>query len=129
MKQLLILTALLIAGIFANAQKVELLYFKANLPCCPARACNALESDIQSILEESFDSETVIFKQVLLADASNKSLVDKYNAKSQTVVLVKNSGGEEKLVDASSQVRAYMRSNDKAKLKAELTAMLNELEK
>ena len=35
----------------SNKRNVEVLYFKANLACCKATACNVLEGNIRSIIE------------------------------------------------------------------------------
>jgi hypothetical protein len=94
-----------------TASKVEVLYFKANLSCCQAKACNNLESTIKEIVEENFSSQEVIFKTVAIADEANASLVAKYNAKSQTVVMVNTK--KNKSLDVSDIVRQYLRDGDK----------------
>jgi hypothetical protein len=94
MKKIILLFAvIMLSGMMVSAQSnkgtVEVLYFKANLACCKARACNALEGDIQAIITKNFTDGSVVFRQIKLADTTNKALIDKYNAKSQTVVIVK----------------------------------------
>jgi hypothetical protein len=126
MKNLFAMIILVMVTLSVNAQKAEVLYFKANLPCCPARACNAVESEIQNIIKENFDSEKVAFKQVLIAEASNKSLVEKHNAKSQTVVISLTKKGKETNVDVSDIIRSFNRDSDKEKLKKDLVAKINE---
>lgn len=108
-------------SVFAQTSKTEVLYFKAQLACCQARACNTLENDIKGIVTKNFPND-VIFKQVALADESNKALVDKYQAKSQTVVLVNSKGS----IDVSDIVRAYVRSGDKDAFEAALVAKIQE---
>ena len=92
--------------------KVEVLYFKANLSCCQAKACNDLENTIKEILGENFSEQEVVFKTIAIADEANASLVAKYNAKSQTVVLVNTK--KSKSIDVSDIVRKYVREGDKA---------------
>ncbi|MBN2890244.1 MAG: hypothetical protein JXL97_00115 [Bacteroidales bacterium] len=112
MKQIfLILFVSIIASssIFAQKSKktVEVLYFKANLTCCQAKACNTIEADIKKIIEDNYD-ENVTFKQVKLDDEANKPLIERFNAKSQTVVLVKYFRTKEKAtVDVSEIVKQY----------------------
>lgn len=92
-------------------QKVEVLYFKANLSCCQARSCNQLEGEIKSLIEKQFGSDEVSFKTVKLSDKESKSLVSKYKAKSQTVVIVRN----DKTLDISDLVASYSKASDKKK--------------
>src|SRR5574344_80463 len=74
-------------GLFAQKNKVEVLYFKAQLSCCKAASCNKIENEIKDIIKKNFEGKAVGFKQVLLSDQANKALIEKYNAKSQTVIL------------------------------------------
>lgn len=90
-------------------QKAKVIYFKANLSCCQARACDQLESSIKSIVEKHFTSDEVGFHEVKLANKNNKSLVKKYNAKSQTVAVVNN----DETLDISDLVATYQRSRSK----------------
>lgn len=113
-------------GLYAQKSTVEVLYFKAQLTCCQAAACNNLENEVKSIIENNFAGKTVTFKQVALADQANKALVEKYNAKSQTVVLVATKNKKETSVDVSDIVRRYVRTNDKATFEKELTDKINE---
>ena len=125
MKNLLAIIVLVMFALSANAQKAEVLYFKANLPCCQATACNNVESAVKSIIDANFGNK-VEFKQIKLADASNSVLIQKYNAKTQTViVLVKKR--KEKFIDISDIVRNYTRDNDKEKLEKELVAKINKM--
>lgn len=90
-------------------QKANVFYFKADLSCCQARACDQLQSDVKSIVEKHFSSEEVVFQKIKLDSKSNKSLVKKYDAKSQTVVVVNN----DKSMDISDLVATYQRSRSK----------------
>jgi len=126
MKRVIILVALSIATIGLYAQKVEVLYFKAQLACCKAAACNNLEAEVKGIIEKNFAKKAVTFKQVALADEANKALVEKYEAKSQTVVLVVTKKKKETAVDVSDIIRRYARTNDKAAFEKELTDKINE---
>lgn len=110
----------------ALAQKAEVLYFKADLTCCQAKSCNALEGVIKEIVEKNFKSEAVNFKEVKLADESNKELVEKHNAKSQTVVIVAKKKKKETVVDVSDIVRTYSRNQNKDELEKQLLAKINE---
>jgi len=96
------------------------------LACCKAAACNNLENEVKSIIEKHFAGKAVSFKQVALADEANKELIEKYNAKSQTVVLVTTNKKKETSVDVSDIVRKYTRSGDKETFENELVAKINE---
>jgi len=128
MKKIIVLLALSIVTIGLHAQKnaVEVLYFKAQLGCCKAAACNNLENEVKDIVEKNFKKKGVTFKQILLADEANKALVEKYDAKSQTIVLVSTKKKKETSVDVSDIVRKYVRSNDKAVFEKELTGKIKE---
>jgi hypothetical protein len=119
--------ALITIGAFAQKNNVEVLYFKAQLACCKAAACNNLENEVKTIIEKNFPNGNVTFKQVALADEANKPMVEKHNAKSQTVVLVKTVKKKETSKDISDIIRSYARSNDKAKFEADLVAKINEM--
>jgi hypothetical protein len=129
MKNLIYLLSFLILMTFsAGAQtksKVEVLYFKANLACCQAKACNALESDIQKIINSKYPNGNVAFREVKLVDEVNKDLVAKYSAKSQTVVIIRKKK-KEKSLDVSYLVRKYLSDHDLAALEKELTAKIDE---
>lgn len=108
-----------------SATKAEVLYFKANLSCCQAKACDALEADVEKIVNTKFVSKGVVFKEIKLTDAVHADLVKKHNAKSQTVILVINKGGKQTSKDISKIVADYASDNDKAKLEKDLTASIN----
>ena len=128
MKKIILFLTLSIVtiGLFAQKNKAEVLYFKAQLPCCQATACNNLEQEVKSIIEKNFTKGEVSFKQIALADTNNKALVDKYNAKSQTVVIVNHKKKNNSSLDLSDLVRGYARTDDKATFEKELVAKLQE---
>lgn len=112
----------------SNKNKVEVLYFKANLACCKAKACNALQADVDSVLIKYFSSKKNIeFKVIALADEANKELVTKYNAKSQTVIIVKKKGKKETSSDVSAIVQNYTMNRNKEKFENELKNKINEI--
>lgn len=129
-KTVFLLIIAIFSGImlFAQSKKstIEVLYFKANLACCKAKACNILESDIQNIITKNYPNGKVKFTEVKLVDASNKDLVAKYNAKSQTVIIVKKTKKKETFVDVSDLVQKYVQSQDKTTFEKELLAKINE---
>ncbi|MDL2223125.1 hypothetical protein LJB98_03405 [Bacteroidales bacterium OttesenSCG-928-M11] len=131
MKKTIILFVLSIIsfGAFAQKNQTEILYFKAQLPCCQATACNNLESVIKAIVEKNFPNGDVVFKQVALADTDNKELIEKYSAKSQTVVIVNTKKKNKTSTDVSAIVRAYARSNDKDTFEKELVEKINTAKK
>ena len=115
-------------GLYAQKNNVEVLYFKAQMGCCQSRACNTLEADVKGVIEKNFKGKNVTFKQVALANEANKALAEKYNAKSQTVVLVAtDKKKKETSVDVSDIVRKYVKSNDKEAFEKELTGKINEV--
>lgn len=119
---LVLVMSLLTLG-FAFGQKknsTEVLYFKAQLACCKARACTALQTDVDSVLIKYFAKEDVAFRVVAMADDANKPLVDKYKAQSQTVVLVKTKKKKERVTDLTPIVQAYKQSGDKAKFEKDM---------
>jgi hypothetical protein len=128
MKKIIVIVALSIAtmGLYAQKKSVEVLYFKAQLACCKAAACNNLEAEVNGIITKNFTGKNVTFKQVALADDANKALIEKHNAKSQTVVLVVTKKKEVTSVDVSDIIRRYARSSDKAAFEKELTDKINE---
>lgn len=109
--------------------KVEVLYFKANLACCKARSCNALSGDIQMIIQKNFADSSVTFKEIILADEANKELVTKYNAQSQTVVLLKIKKKQETSIDVSDIVKTYVQNQNKEILEQSLLAKITEIKK
>ena len=125
-KTLAIFILTLLAGLSASAQKAEVMYFKADLACCRAKACDDIESEVKAVIESNFKNGDVKFSTVRISDEANKGLIEKHNAKSQTVVLVaKNKKGEtaENITDI---VQNYSRFRDKALLEKELLAKVSE---
>ena len=125
-KTFAILFMTLLLGLSASAQKAEVIYFKADLPCCHARACDGIESDIKAAIESNFKNGEVTFSTVKLSDEANNALVKKHNARSQTVVIVAKNRRNETVVDVSDLVRNYSRNRDKAMLENELLAKVSE---
>ena len=109
--------------------KVEVLYFKANLACCKARACNALETDIQTILQKNFADSSVVLKEIKLSDSANKALIEKYKAQSQTVIILKSKKKKETSADVSDIVKTYVQNQNKEALEQALLAKINEVKK
>ena len=94
---------------------------------CKAGACNALQADVDSVLIKYFQDENIQFKVIKLADEANKDLVAKYNAKSQTVVIVSKKKKKENSIDVSDIVANYSRTKDKAKFEDEMKTKINEI--
>lgn len=107
-------------------KSVEVLYFKAKLCACQARACNALENQVKAIVEESFPDKNIEFKRVWLNDKENAALIEKYNAKPQTVVMVKTRRKKEWVTDLTEQVK-MLRIRSKADMaKSDLITLITE---
>jgi len=107
--------------------RVEVLYFKANLSCCMAASCDVLETDIKTLVENNYDAK-VVFKEIKIADEANTGLVEKYAAKSQTVVLVKYRKGVEKQhIDVSKRVKQYVFDKNASTFKTDFMAQLQTL--
>lgn len=92
----------------AFTQQVEVLYFKANLGCCQARACSNLESNVKGVIEDNFDADQVVFKTVWLNNEDNAEIVNKLNARSQSVFIVNS----DEIVDISDIVRDFRRTRN-----------------
>ncbi|HPD64284.1 MAG TPA: hypothetical protein P5050_02260 [Bacteroidia bacterium] len=129
MKKLVLLfpLSLLIFTQFSFAQKAEVLYFKADLACCQAKACNALENDVKTVVQKLYPGGEVVFKTLRLADPANKPQVDKFNAKSQTVVIVAKTKKGEKTLDITDIVRNYNISKDMAVFEANMKKKFEEI--
>jgi hypothetical protein len=124
-KLFLVLISLIFIGLNSFAQKAEVVYFKANLACCQAKACDALEGIVKEVVEKSFPAEKVSFKEIKIADESSKDLVAKYNAKSQTVVIVSKSKKKETSIDVSDIIVGYSKTQNKQDLEKQLVAKIN----
>jgi len=129
LKKFALLFAIVVISLTSYAQQTEVLYFQAELACCRAKACNELQSDIKAMIENKYNSNQVKFTVVKLSDAANKSLVEKHNASSQTVVIVTTNGRKEKVKDISDIVKAYARNRDKNIFENQLFAQLEEASK
>ena len=126
---LLMLTFVVMATMaFAKEKKntIEVLYFKANLACCKAKACNALEGKVKEIVDKNWTDGSVTFRQVKLSDSTNTELVKKYSAQSQTLILVKTNKKKEASLDISAILKEYAKTNDAQKFETEFTAKINE---
>lgn len=126
---LVLLSFVVMAAIASAKDKknvIEVLYFKANLACCKARACDALEAKVKEIVDKNWTDGSVTFRQVKLSDSTNVDLVNKYNAQSQTLVLVKSNKKKDASLDISMILQEYVKTSDVQKLETELTARINE---
>lgn len=108
-----------------SKSKAEVLYFKANLACCKAKACNVLETDIKTIIEKNYPDGKVIFREIKLADEANKALVEKYQAGSQTVIIVAKKKKKEKSINVSDLIKTYLQNQDKVALEKQLIEKIN----
>jgi hypothetical protein len=118
------------SGITLAQQKktsAEVLYFKANLACCKARACNALETDVKTIVEKNWTDGKVVFRQVKLSDTVNNALIKKYNAKSQSLVIVVTKKKKETSSDVSVMLGDFVAKHDTATFEKDLTAKIKEM--
>lgn len=126
---LLIVAMISVITIFAQSKngKVEVLYFKANLACCKAKSCNALENDIKTIIVKNYpDSNSVTFKEIKIVDETNKALIEKYKAESQTVIIIKKKKKKETSIDVTDIVKAYIKDQNKVSLEQQLVSKINE---
>ena len=131
MKKVIVsLLMVLLVSVFAFGQKnnsVEVLYFKANLACCKARACNALQSDVDSVIIKYLAEKNIQFRVIMMADTTNKELIKKYKAKSQTVILVKTKRKKETTIDLTQIVASYKKHKDKTRFEEEMKAEMKKL--
>jgi hypothetical protein len=116
------------ATTFAQQKKTgaEVLYFKANLACCKGRACNALEAKVKEIIEKNWSDGSVKFRQVKLTDTTNNELIKRYNAQSQTLVIVVTKKKKETSTDISATLHLYASNNDAVQFEKELTEKIRE---
>lgn len=118
----LVVTTIMFIG-FAYGQKknsTEVLYFKTPLACCKARSCNVLQADIDSIVVKYFKDEKIQFKVVMINDDTNKELVEKFKAESQTVIMVQTKRKKEFVTDLTPIVVAYKSSYDREKFETDM---------
>lgn len=124
----LIALIILSGNLFSQTeQKIEVLYFKANLACCKAKACNTLQSEVETVLKNLTSFKNIEFKVIPLADEANKELVEKYNAKSQTVVIIKKDGDKETSKDISDIVRDYSIGKNKERFEELVKSKIEEV--
>jgi hypothetical protein len=86
-------------------KSVEVLYFKAKQCACKTRVCDALEGQIKTLIEKDFPGENIEFKRVWLNDKENATLIEKYNAKAQTVVMVNTKRNKELATDLTETIK------------------------
>jgi hypothetical protein len=112
----------------AQQKKVpaEVLYFKANLACCKAKACDALEATVRSIIEKNWADGSVTFRQIKLSDTTNNELIKRYDAQSQTLLLVVTKKKIKFSTDLSAILRFFVSSNDTAKFEKDLIDNISE---
>lgn len=119
---------ILVSCIFAInvvGQKAEVLYFKANLGCCAARACENLETSVKAVVEENFDESEVVFRTIMLTHEDNADIVKKYNAGSQTVVIVNTENGENQNV--TDLIRNFRRTRNNDDFQAGMISAINKI--
>lgn len=107
-KVFFLLSLCVVISSISLAQKAEFLYFKADLACCKAKSCNALEGDVKAIIEKNYPKGEVVFKTVKISDEANKELVAKHSAKSQTCILIVKTKKGDLTYDLSGLVKDYM---------------------
>lgn len=121
---LIAIALIMISGndLIAQSKKstTEVLYFKANLACCKARACNAAEADIKAVVEKNFPDGQVAFREVKLDDPANKEIIERFNAQSQTLIVMSNTKKKENIADCSDILKRYNNTKDKTALENEL---------
>ncbi len=115
MKKLLFTNLILLVSVIMYSQNAEFYYFKANLSCCQARACNALEGELKSLIETSFPKGDVKFKTIMIADENNKDIINKYQAKSQTCILIVKKRNSEFWYDMTPFVKKYQYAKEDEK--------------
>jgi len=125
---LVVLIAMSVSLIAQNKEaKVEVLYFKAQLACCKAKACNAVEGNVKKVVDDNFKDKNVSFREIKLNDPANAELIKSYNAKSQTVVLVYTKKRKTSSADVSDIVTEYVKTNDLEAFQKKLTEQINQL--
>lgn len=116
------------ATAFAQQKKsgAEVLYFKAGRADNKSKTVDALELKVKEMIEKNWADKTVTFREVRLGDSSNKELVKRNNAQSQTLVIVVTRKGIETTTDISAILRLYASNNDAVQLEKELTEKITE---
>lgn len=126
-KSISVLFILTFTVLTSFAQKAEVLYFKANLACCAGKACANLEGQVKAVVDKNFKATEVAFKTVMLADSANTALVNKFSAKSQTVVVVQTKKKKALSKDVSELVKNFSRTKDEAAFEKDFVAAIKEL--
>ena len=110
----------------SNNKSIEILYFKAKQCACKAKTCNALESDVKSVIDKNFSDKNIEFKRIWLKDTLNKALIEKFNAKPQTIVMVEKKRKKETITDLTEIVHNYSIKRNKEEFEVELQAKIAE---
>lgn len=129
MKKLLLLSISILLSFSLYSQKnstAVVMYFKADLACCPARACASLEKDVQAVIESNFSKSQVVFKTLKLSDSENAEIVKQFNAKSQSVIIAFKHKKKITNVDASKIIADYSRNRNKETLEKELVKLIKD---
>lgn len=107
-------TILLLTNFVLKAQTTKVLYFKADLACCMARSCDALQNEISEIITNNFDN-SVSFEAIKISEETKANIVSKYSAKSQTVIIEKydKKGKFVEFIDISAEVKTFAYNKDK----------------
>jgi hypothetical protein len=127
---LLMMIAVVVVTTMAFSQSknksVEVLYFKARQCACKTRACNALENQVRSIIDQDFPDKNIEFKQVWLDDKKSAAIIEKYHATGQTVVMVRTKRKKEWSTDLTEPVKNLTVTGKSATAKAELKKLIDE---
>ena len=111
MKKLLVLTLVLLSGINLKAQnsedEVQVIYFHMTRRCA---TCLAVEEEARNALvmnfNEKYTSGTIKLISVNLEENENPELIKKWNAKGQSLLIVKGN----KKIDLTSKAFLYART-------------------
>lgn len=130
MKNLLLLIAAALIAFSGTAygqsknKSIEILYFKAKQCACKARTCNALETDLKTVVDNEFPDDNIEFKRIWLNDKANTALIEKYDAKPQTVVMVEKKRKKETVTDLTEITHNYSIKKNKEVFEKELQAKI-----
>lgn len=132
-KLILTLLPVMLWSVLLNAQNkkdlTEVLYFKANLACCKARACNALETEIRDMVAANFPDSSIHFREVKLADTNNAQLIEKYKAASQTLIVVRTRKKKVWSDNLSDLVKKYQTDGDRSAFEKGLVSRISAIQK
>ena len=109
-----------------SKENIEVLYFKAKQCACKTMTCNAIEDQVKSVIDKEFQNKNIEFKRVWLNEKENDVLIQKYNAKPQTVVLVKKKRDKETVTDLTEIVKDFASKQNKEKFETELKVKISE---